>query len=375
MGSKRVGLALAILAGLSGPALGAVLGSIRGPDFGFDEAHMPPAPDYARPEAWAVRPDRPGLSATHPLGTALAGAPTADVFFIYPTSFHSGEAWNAAIDDSATNVETDTRSIRNQASVFNGCCRIFAPRYRQATLGAFFTSRKDDARKALDLAYRDVLAAFDYYMAHDNGGRPFIIASHSQGSRHAVLLLADRIAHSSARERFVAAYIIGTGLPEDVFTRNYQTIAPCRAATDTGCVISWSSYLEGADARWTRETITQRYATGEEANRGKPILCTNPLSWTTGPEKAPASLNLGAWAMRGDGTTAPRAGYTGARCENGALFTDASPEGDRPRLVRMRNEHILDYQLFYMNIRANALERVNSFLSRASKSSPPTYPH
>src|SRR5262249_46924959 len=147
----------------------------------------------------------------------------------------------------------------------------------------------------------------------------------------------------------------------------YKTIQPCRSATDTGCVISWSSYLEGADPRWTRDVITQRYATGEEPNRGKPILCTNPLLWTTGSEKAPASLNLGAWAARG-AMASPKAGYTGARCENGALFTDASPEGDRPRLMRMRNEHILDYQLFYMNIRANALDRANAFLKQASKS-------
>ena len=370
--AMRAGLGLLVAAGMVSVALGAGLrdrlggiGSLRGPDFAFDAQSPPPAPDYSRAEAWAVRPEHPGMAAAHPPGTSTADPAKApvDVFFIYPTSFHSAKAWNAAIDDADTNQQTDERSIRNQASVFNGCCRIYAPRYRQATLGAFFTRRKDDAQKALDLAYEDVRAAFDYYMAHDNGGRPFIIASHSQGSRHAVLLLADRIAQSPARTRFVAAYIIGTGIPEDVFARNYKTISPCRSATDTGCVISWSSYKDGADPRWTREVVTQRYDGKEEPNRGKPILCTNPLSWTTGPEKAPASLNLGAWVARGEGA-APRAAYTGARCENGALFTDTAAE-DAPGtgFARMKNEHVLDYQLFYMNIRANAEARANAFLA------------
>jgi Protein of unknown function (DUF3089) len=369
----RMSLACVILSGVilagTGPAaLGAGLRDFVGPRFAFEAQSPPPAPDYAQEAAWAVRPGHPGASAAHPPGTSPADPKTApaDVFFIYPTSFHSEAAWNAAIEDEDTNRQTDERSIRNQASVFNGCCRIFAPRYRQATLGAFFTPRKEDARQALDLAYGDVLKAFDYYIAHDNGGRPFIIASHSQGSRHAVQLLNDRIAHDAKlRARFVAAYIIGTGIPEDVFSRNYKTIAPCRSATDLGCVISWSSYAEGANPRWTRTAITQRYDDGEESNSGKPILCTNPLSWTTGSEKAPASLNLGAWVLRGDEVRPPRAGYTGARCEDGALFTEVETGGEPggARLARLRNEHVLDYQLFYMNIRANAAARVKAFLA------------
>ena len=48
------------------------------------------------------------------------------------------------------------------------------------------------AEGALDQAYEDVLAAFDYFLANFNDGRPIIIASHSQGTVHGARLLADR---------------------------------------------------------------------------------------------------------------------------------------------------------------------------------------
>lgn len=369
-----VGLCAASAHGAQAGALadrlgGNALQSLRAPDRPFDSFTPPPAPDYSLAQSWAARPERPGTSAIHPEGTALIDPKKApvDVFFIHPTSFMSSDAWNAAITDEPTNERTDSGSIRNQASVFNGCCAIFAPRYRQATVGGFFTRQKTERNKALDLAYRDVLAAFDSYMAHDNAGRPFIIASHSQGSWHAVRLLQDRIDHTPARARFVAAYIIGNAIAEDVFSRDYTTIKPCQTATDTGCVISWSSYAEGANAAWTRDHTERLYGDKYESNAGKRILCTNPLTWTTNTEQAPASLNLGAWAFpkSGHSAPAPKAGYTGARCDNGALFTDQAAQAmaETP-LSRMKNEHVLDYQLFYMNIRANADARVKAFLAR-----------
>jgi len=48
-----------------------------------------------------------------------------------------------------------------------------------------------EAIAAFELAYRDVKAAFLYYLEHNNSGRPIIIASHSQGSTHAKRLLKE----------------------------------------------------------------------------------------------------------------------------------------------------------------------------------------
>ena len=70
--------------------------------------------------------------------------------------------WNAAIDDSALSEKTDYSTILYQASVFNQNCRVFAPRYRQAHLRAFFSDKKLNAMAAFDIAYSDVKTAFEY---------------------------------------------------------------------------------------------------------------------------------------------------------------------------------------------------------------------
>ena len=54
----------------------------------------------------------------------------------------SAMGWNADIDNEELNEKTDNSTILYQASVFNKYCRVFAPRYRQANLQAFFTSDK-----------------------------------------------------------------------------------------------------------------------------------------------------------------------------------------------------------------------------------------
>ena len=41
--------------------------------------------------------------------------------------------WNQGVDDKQTRVWVDDL-LKRQASVFNESCRIFAPRYRQASL-------------------------------------------------------------------------------------------------------------------------------------------------------------------------------------------------------------------------------------------------
>src|SRR3546814_12352871 len=70
--------------------------------------------------------------------------------------------------------------------------QIWAPRYRQATFGAFLTGKKE-AQMALSAAYRDVAAAFDYFLSQ-NEGRPLILAAHSQGSLHLIRLLHEKVA-------------------------------------------------------------------------------------------------------------------------------------------------------------------------------------
>src|SRR6266700_2123880 len=151
-------------------------------------------PDYDNPDFWASTPFKhdPSDSIPVPLLKDALTDSSVDVFFIHPTTFTDMDnpAWNAAIDDAAINAKTDYSTILYQASAFNEF-RVFAPRYRQANLRAYFTKDTGAAKNAFDLAYADVRSSFQYYLDHYNNGRPIIIASHSQGTTHALRLLKE----------------------------------------------------------------------------------------------------------------------------------------------------------------------------------------
>jgi hypothetical protein len=167
-------------------------------------------------------PGRNGLERSTPLGSSAideASAP-ADVFFIHPTSYLKNDVWNAAYD---LHGAYDEPILLGQLSAFNGCCRLYAPRYRQASLVA-----QGKSPAAVQLAYADVARAFRYYIDHENHGRPFIIASHSQGSRLAVELLQSEILGSPLQQRLVAAYVIGAFAPSNFGERGLPP-APARS--------------------------------------------------------------------------------------------------------------------------------------------------
>jgi len=129
----------------------------------FREVPLPAGASYDRAEMWIARPDlRPNPALWAPPGFAPAPSPRASVFFIHPTSFLESSGWNAPLDDA----ESQTRArlfVRSQASAFNSVGEIWAPKYRQAAFGAFLTTQAN-ARRALDFAYRDVLAAYEAFL-------------------------------------------------------------------------------------------------------------------------------------------------------------------------------------------------------------------
>ena len=333
------------------------------PSAHFDAKAAPPAPDYSKQSSWAALPGMKDASDVAPQGLSPidpAKAP-ADVFFITPTSYFSGRHWNADAADSATNAKTDKGSLRNQASAFNGCCAVYAPRYRQMTFGGFL-DYSADSKGAMDLAYSDVKRAFLYYIEHDNHGRPFIIASHSQGSRHAKVLVQEMIDGTPLMKQFVAAYIVGNWLDEDWF-RSLKTVKVCERADDTGCVVTWSSLAGDADAAQQRVDFVSRSGL-PAADAQHRYVCTNPLTWTTLDVLAPASDDIGGWVYGGgDAPRPPDPHLVSMRCDDGALFV-SRPDGwiYRAKLLPGGNYHDYDYQLAYMNIRENAKARVGAFL-------------
>lgn len=322
-------------------------------------------PDYRQPQAWAAYPDRPSHADDRPAGVAArTTAPAADVFFIHPTTYLRSVVGNAPFDGPAlARAWIDDAVLPLQASVFNGCCRIFAPRYRQASITAIIGDSGAD-HAAAALAYADVERAFDRFIADIPANRPFIIAGHSQGSIHAIRLLQQRVIGTPLQKRLVAAYLPGAALPRAI---EQLGLPICRSAAATGCVVTWNSVRTGHDDKRRLQDAQVWWQGRYQRIGGRPIVCVNPLNWQLDGD-APASDNLGAVYRSGHGgpIPAPLPQLTGAVCQRGLL--GVSPRTDESRhfsdlLTLGGVYHDFDYGLFYMNIRANAELRVGAYLA------------
>lgn len=316
------------------------------PSAPFDATASPAAPDYADGAAWTALPDREDAADAVPIGGALAVDPAADVFYVHPTSF-LGPGWSGSVDDPALNEATDRVATRIQASALNGCCAVYGPRYRQAN-GIVFVRPSVDGAQAVDLAYRDVKAAFEVFQARRGAERPFFVLGHSQGSVIAARLLAEVVAGTPLQATLVAAYLPGGDVPAE----GIGAIAPCAGPADVGCVAAWNTRTDGYLPS-AMELVS---------SHGRPRLCTNPLTW--GPGRAEASTNLGAVFLDSDDHRL-RPGFADARCEDGWLrVTHVAP---RPRDLMSKildaamgegNLHPVELQLFYTNLAVNADERL-----------------
>lgn len=304
-------------------------------------------PDYSNLDYWAAHPWKKDNADNIPSSIRDKNIDSlADVFFIYPTTYVDAAmpmGWNAAIDNEEINKKTDNGTILYQASVFNKHCRIFSPRYRQANLKAFYTTDKATADKAFDLAYDDIKTAFEYYLKNYNHGRPIIIASHSQGTLHAGRLLKEFFENKPLQKKLVCAYIIG--LP--VFTNYFKELQPCKDSTATGCFIGWRTFEEGYVAPYIKEEKQKAYV-------------TNPLTWTLSEETAPAELNKGGILKNFD-KVIPELVH--AQVHGNVLWVN-KPKFFGSIFLKIKNYHIADYNLFYMNIRENAGTRINSYLNK-----------
>ncbi len=315
-------------------------------------------PDYADLNYWAAHPWKwdPSDSVPKPLLNEPIDS-TADVFFLYPTSYTrkaKKKNQNAAIDDDYINAKTDYSSVLYQASVFNNQCRVFAPRYRQAHIANFFSTDKEKAAEAFSMAYEDIKAAFEFYLQTWNKERPFIIAAHSQGSFLAERLLKEYFDVASnpdntnegivpLKNKLVAAYIIGWPVPKNYFT----SLKMCTDSLQTGCICSWRTVRKGF--------IPYRLKNDKSNN-----LVTNPLSWTTGSEYISRQMNKGSVLTNFNKVYKQT---TDAQISNSFLNVN-KPKFPWSFLYFSRNYHVGDINLFYMNIRDNVRQRINSYWKR-----------
>lgn len=128
--------------------LGPLVERAMTPSTPFDERLTPPPPDYDDPGSWSALPDREDAADAVPDGHPGVDQRSAkvDVFYVHPTSA-VGSAWNASTTDATINDGTDRLSTGIQATAFNGCCAIYAPRYRQANGSAFFRPSPEETAR------------------------------------------------------------------------------------------------------------------------------------------------------------------------------------------------------------------------------------
>ena len=358
-------LLLAVIAAgivLSGNTLN-VLALIAGPPRDWDEKRLAPAPDYAVASSWAAWPGREDFSDYAPQGLVLRNADqTVDVFFVHPTGYMNGADWNSPMNPDSRTEENTNWMMANQASAFNGVGRVYAPRYRQASFFRYISASDDVVRKTMDLAYGDVLRAFEHFLANENRGRPFIIASHSQGSQHAFRLLRERIDGTPLASQMVVAYVPGTDITNGKVAE-LKSIKVCDSPEQTGCLVHWATMGEG----------------GTPPSGISDLVCVNPLTWKRDGSRAAPEAHKGgvpvsgafSAQMLGDDAAqgmqfpplgAPMPGLTWAECRAGYLYVrDLADTVFAGLIIPGRNYHGLDYPLFHMDIRQNAEQRTRAW--------------
>jgi hypothetical protein len=314
-------------------------------DGAFAVTAHPSPPHYVRRSDWAEwRGGTPG-------------APV-DIFFVQPTTFVSKQ-WNQDLADTKTDAWTRATVATRQIGAFAACCRVYSPRYRQASSRAY-SEMAGDGAKAYDLAYQDVRAAFLYYIAHENHGRPFVLVGHSQGALHVMRLLREEIDGLPLGKLLAVAYAPGIGVPIGTFGTELKTVVACDTPERTGCVASWNSFLGDADVTTYINRAAQSW-TVEHGREGAELLCVNPLTFDLRRSAADAASNAGGIILptAAEGPDAPIVpGAAGGKCDGGVLRV-ATAYAVTP--LPGGSLHYYDIPLFWANLRANVAVRIAAF--------------
>ena len=275
---------------------------------------------------------------------AAAANPPIDCFYVYPTV----SAQKTAV--ATLHVDPEERAIAvTQAARFSQVCRVYTPMYRQATLAAITGAVKRSTSLGRDVGYRDVVAAWQDYLAHDNHGRGVVLIGHSQGSAVLIQLIRSQIDNNPAvRSRLVSAILLGGNVTVPVgrdVGGDFQHIPVCRSNRQTGCVIAYSSFLDPppANSLFGRPGAGPRAASA--AGHDLQVVCVNPAAPAGGAAllqsyfptlKFPGPLG----AVSGAVPTAPTpwVAYPGrysAKCmsANGATWLQITPQPGDARAV------------------------------------------
>ena len=279
---------------------------------------------------------------------------TVDTFFVGPTTV-TGGLYNMTLEDAGL-TEKFALQVGNQKGIYDDATRFFAPLYAQASMECFYLS-EEEQKPYLDIAYADVKEAFEYYLNVYNGGRGIVLAGSSQGAGLILRLLRDYFGDETLARRLVCCYALGWKVTEEtVAALPYVHFAA--AADDTAAIVSFNSEAP---------SVGESLIVGESEK----ALCINPLNWSTAPEPADKSRNLGCciYSTKGYQKGDDLPGFCGAYIDEkrGTLkVTDIDdPDGTLyPSRIEGQEYgvyHIYDWEFFYRNLEENVQTRVTAY--------------
>jgi len=247
--------------------------------------------DYSDPATWLCRPGREDACTVNLDATVIAADGTTnidhfhadphaaiDCFYVYPTvSRDPGANATMAIEPAETGV------VQQQFARFAAHCRLYAPMYRQVTLTSLAArmAGKPMAGANRDMAYDDVVDAWNEYLSHDNHGRGVVLIGHSQGSGVLTRLIAAEIDGKPLQRRLVSAILMGTTLqvpPGKDVGGAFKTIPLCHSATELGCVIAFADFRADSPP-----PATSFFGRGDKTKRTV-AACVNPAALAGGGE-------------------------------------------------------------------------------------------
>ena len=353
------------------------IGSLK-PDHAFGEKPLPEPPDYSMRSNWSGWPGPENPADRLPLNVEPVPYEKreAAAFFLHPTTFGSTDHYVQPMDHEETNRDTDMGATSIQASAFNNCCTVYAPRYRQSSQPY---PEEGVGETIFEIGYSDVRNAFFYFLDEIGDEKPFIMASHSQGSFYLAKLLMEEVSGTPLTDRLIAAYAIGHRIPKNLVEEGLPDIHVCEDRLQLGCFISWDSYRADREP----ENIFQGFdevmwnGTDYSGYEDATLICVNPITWTTNGITSKKVEHLGALPFD-KGTDLPIDAPLPALIKNDIAVHCGNDESnwllvnaDRDERLKTpglfgffeRNLHGYDYQYYWADIRQNARDRTNRFLA------------
>lgn len=200
-----------------------------------------------------------------------------DVLYFVSTNVLSAKdsagqvAWQSQlVAEDVTAIDAELNKV--ETAMFYDDFNFFAPYYHQYTFDAIWQLNAKSFDTVYNKVVREACDAFDYYMAHKNHGRPFILAGFSQGA----MLILDVLKHMTDKQfsQMIACYMLGYRLTAQDL--KHPHVKAATGETDRGVVISFNS-TQTPEAIWP--FVAQGAAT-----------CINPVNWRT--DKTPATFTF-----------------------------------------------------------------------------------